>query len=161
MSAGGRLSLWTAFLLPAPFVPPAPAQKKPAPAAATISSTRSHVPTHHGAEESTPTRSLSEALPQRSVLGRALRPIHYRDLDTLPASFAPRRERSSLGSNPAATSHILAAHPRHRSDQAHRPVSDALGGHRDLARYRIRFAQRPVRAPRAPLVFLLPAQPHG
>jgi hypothetical protein len=75
MFAAGMLSLWTALLLTATFVALAPALRKSVPSAATISSTRSHAPTHHGAEESTPPSSLSEALPQRSVLGRPLRSI--------------------------------------------------------------------------------------
>src|SRR6266446_4439871 len=75
MFAAGMLSLWTALLLTATFVALAPALRKSAPSAATISSTRSHASTHHGAEEPTPPSSLSEALPQRSVLGRPLRSI--------------------------------------------------------------------------------------
>ena len=75
MFAAGMLSLWTALLLTATFVALAPSLRKSAPGAATISSTRSHAPAHHGAEESTPPSSLSEALPQRSVLGRSLRSI--------------------------------------------------------------------------------------
>ena len=70
MFAAGMLSLWTALLLTATFVALAPALRKSAPTAATISSTR-----RHAAEEPTPPRSLSEALPQRSRLGRALRLI--------------------------------------------------------------------------------------
>ena len=57
MFAAGMLSLWTALLLTATFVALAPALRKSAP------------------EEPTPTSSLSEALPQRSVLGRPLRSI--------------------------------------------------------------------------------------
>ena len=75
MFAAGMLSLWTALLLTATFVALAPALRKSAPDAATISSTRSHASAHHGTEESTPPSSLSEALPQRSVLGRSLRSI--------------------------------------------------------------------------------------
>ena len=75
MFAAGMLSVWTALLLTATFVALAPTFRKSAPGAATISSTRSHVPKHHGAEELTPPGSLSEALPQRSVLGRPLRSI--------------------------------------------------------------------------------------
>ena len=68
MFAAGMLSLWTALLLTAAFVALAPSLRKSAPTAATISSTRSHA-----AEEPTPPRSLSEALPQRPHLGRVLR----------------------------------------------------------------------------------------
>src|ERR1700693_628556 len=75
MFAAGMLSLWTALLLTATFVALAPSLRKSAPTAATISSTSSHAPKHHGPEESTPLSSLSEALPQRSVLGRPLRSI--------------------------------------------------------------------------------------
>jgi hypothetical protein len=75
MFAAGMLSLWTALLLTATFVALAPSLRKSAPTAATISSTTRHTLTHHGAEEPTPPRSLSEALPQRSILGRALRLI--------------------------------------------------------------------------------------
>jgi hypothetical protein len=68
MFAAGMLSLWTALLITAAFVALAPSLGKSAPAAATISSTEGHDPTHrasrhHGAEEPTPPRSLSEALP--------------------------------------------------------------------------------------------------
>ena len=70
MFTAGMLSLWTALLLTAAFAVLARPLRKSAPAAATISSTRSHA-----AEEPTPSRSVSEALPQRSGLGRALRPI--------------------------------------------------------------------------------------
>ena len=83
MFAAGMLSVWTAVLLTATFVALAPELRKSAPAAATISSTdrRGHTRrlaqhlTHHGAEETTPSRSLSEAPPQRSRLGRDLRLI--------------------------------------------------------------------------------------
>jgi hypothetical protein len=75
MFAAGMLSLWTALLLTAAFIALAPSLRKSAPAAATISSTEGHVLAQHGAEKPTPARSLSEALPQRSVLGRALRLI--------------------------------------------------------------------------------------
>ena len=74
MFAAGMLSLWTALLLTAAFIVLAPTLRKSAPSAATISSTRSRVPTHDP-EEPTPPGSLSEALPQRSVLGRPLRSI--------------------------------------------------------------------------------------
>ena len=70
MFAAGMLSVWTVLLLTATFVSLAPSLRKSAPSAATISSTRSHA-----AEEPTSPRSLSEALPQRSRLGRALRLI--------------------------------------------------------------------------------------
>jgi hypothetical protein len=90
MFAAGMLSLWTAVLLTAAFVALAPSLRKSAPTAATISSTErrdlaqhrlaqhrlaQHDLAQHGAEKPTPARSLSEALPQRSVLGRALRLI--------------------------------------------------------------------------------------
>lgn len=73
MLAAGMLSLWTALLVTATVVALAPALRNSAPRAATISSTSS-IPTH-GAEKATSPRSLSEALPQRPVLGRALRSI--------------------------------------------------------------------------------------
>jgi hypothetical protein len=80
MFAAGMLSLWTALLLTATFVALAPSIRKSAPSAATISSTTGRrflhrLFLHHGAEEPTPPRSLPEALPQRSLLGRALRLI--------------------------------------------------------------------------------------
>lgn len=85
MFAAGMLSLWTALLLTAAFVALAPSLGKSAPTAATISSTKGHALadrtltdrayTDHGAEEATPARSVSEALPRRSRLGRALRLI--------------------------------------------------------------------------------------
>ena len=75
MFAAGILSVWTALLLTATCVALAPALRKSAPSAATISSTEDRGPTHHGAEEPTPPRSLPEALPRRSRLGRALRLI--------------------------------------------------------------------------------------
>jgi hypothetical protein len=84
LTAAGILSVWTAALLTATLVALAPSFgtkprtsfrtkfqstfRKFAPGAATISSTR-----NHGTEEPTPPRPLSEALPQRSRLGRALR----------------------------------------------------------------------------------------
>ena len=72
MFAAGMLSLWTALLLTATFVALAPSLRKSAPGAATISSTsRSTSALPHGAEEPTPPRSLSEALPQRSRSGAA------------------------------------------------------------------------------------------
>ena len=75
MFAAVMLSLWTALLLTAAFVALAPSLEKSslgksAPTTATISSTKLH-----GAEETTPARSLSEALPQRFSLGRILRLI--------------------------------------------------------------------------------------
>jgi len=83
MFAAGLLSLWTALLLTAAFVALAPSLGKSASTAATISSTKRHALadraltdrayTDHGAEETTPARSVSEALPRRSRLGRALR----------------------------------------------------------------------------------------
>ena len=75
MFAAGMLSVWTALLLTATFVALAPSLRKSAPAAATISSRRRNSP-HHGAEEPTPPRSLSEALPPRSHLGSSVRPAH-------------------------------------------------------------------------------------
>jgi hypothetical protein len=84
MFAAVMLSLWTALLLTAAFVALAPSLRKSASTAATISSTGSHSltdrsthhrSTYHGAEEATPAGSVSEALPQRSFLGRALRLI--------------------------------------------------------------------------------------
>ena len=84
MFAAGMLSLWTALLLTAALVVLAPSLRKSAPTAATISSTRSRVihrlwttdsPAFYGAEQATPSRSLSEALSKRSRLGRALRSI--------------------------------------------------------------------------------------
>ena len=79
MFAAGMLSVWTALLLTAAFVALAPASRKSAPIAATISSTERHGPTdrrseqrrleHHGAEEPTSARSLSEALPARPLPG--------------------------------------------------------------------------------------------
>ena len=72
MLAAGMLSLWTALLLTAAFVGLIPSLRKSAPSTATISSTERQP---HGTEESAPPRSLSEALPQRSILGRALRLI--------------------------------------------------------------------------------------
>jgi len=70
MFAAGMLSVWTAVLVTATFVSLARSLRKSAPSAATISSTK-----HHGAEEPTPPRSLLEALPQWSRLGRSLRLI--------------------------------------------------------------------------------------
>src|SRR5277367_4229887 len=91
MFAAGLLSLWTALLLTATFVALAPSFRKSASAAATISSTRSRVLTDrhltdrhlegcqskdrssakdHGAQEPTPSSPVSEALSQRTVLGR-------------------------------------------------------------------------------------------
>jgi hypothetical protein len=90
MFAAGMLSLWTALLLTAAFIVLAPALGKSAPTAATISSTGSrdlkcraladrafadHAFANNGAEEPTPTSSLSQALPQQSRLGRPLRLI--------------------------------------------------------------------------------------
>jgi hypothetical protein len=80
MFAAGLLSLWTALLLTAAFVALASSLGKSASTAATISSTKRHAltdraPIDHGAEETTPARSVSEALPRRSRLGRALRLI--------------------------------------------------------------------------------------
>jgi len=79
MFAAVMLSLWTALLLTAAFVALVPSLRKSASIAATISSTGSHSltdrSTFHGAEEATPAGSVSEALPQRSFLGRALRLI--------------------------------------------------------------------------------------
>ena len=83
MFAAGLLSLWTALLLTAAFIALAPSLGKSASTAATISSTKRHALadraltdrayTDHGAAETTPARSVSEALPRRSRLGRALR----------------------------------------------------------------------------------------
>jgi len=75
MFAAGMLSVWTALLLTVTFVTLAPSFRKSAPTAATISSTRNRGCLNHGAEQPTPPRSLSEALPRRTRLGRALRLI--------------------------------------------------------------------------------------
>jgi hypothetical protein len=72
MFAAGMLSLWTALLLTAAFVVLLPSLRKSASTAATILSRRSHL-IAHGAKESTPSHSISEAPPQRAVLGRAVR----------------------------------------------------------------------------------------
>jgi len=72
MFAAGMLSVWTALL--AAFAVLAPSLRKSASSTATISSTLSSTQ-RHAAEEPTSPRSLSEALPQRSGLGRALRLI--------------------------------------------------------------------------------------
>jgi hypothetical protein len=69
MFAAIMLSLWTALLVTATFAALAPLRKS-APGAATISSTK-----RHGPKKPTPARSLSEALPKRSILGRAVRII--------------------------------------------------------------------------------------
>jgi hypothetical protein len=71
MFAAGMLSLWTALLLTAAFVVLLPSLRKSASTAATILSRRSLIA--HGAKESTPSHSISEAPPQRAVLGRAVR----------------------------------------------------------------------------------------
>ena len=76
MFAAGMLSVWTALLLTAAFIVLAPELRKSAPTAATISSTGSGSHSVHGAQESTPPRSLSEALPRRSHFGSSMRPIH-------------------------------------------------------------------------------------
>jgi hypothetical protein len=75
MFTADMLSLWTALLLTAAFVALVPSFQKSAPSAATISSGRNqnfsnHALDHHGAEESSSSHSLFEALPERSVLGR-------------------------------------------------------------------------------------------
>lgn len=75
MFAAGILSLWTALLLTAAFIFLAPSLRKSAPRAATISSRNTTAYQDHGAEEATPPSSLSQASPQRSVGGRALRLI--------------------------------------------------------------------------------------
>ena len=77
MFAAGMLSLWTALLLTAAFVVLAPALRKSTSTAATISSTGSRdlkdraladrtlsdrTLSDHGAEESTPARSLSQTV---------------------------------------------------------------------------------------------------
>jgi hypothetical protein len=71
MFAAGMLSLLTALLLTAAFVL-LPSLRKSASTAATILSRGSHL-IAHGAKESTPSHSISEAPPQRAVLGRAVR----------------------------------------------------------------------------------------
>lgn len=76
MFAAGVLSVWTALLVTATCVALAPALRKSAPGAATISSTEHPGLTHHGAEEATPPGSLSEALPPGTRLGRSMRPAH-------------------------------------------------------------------------------------
>jgi hypothetical protein len=96
MFAAGMLSLWTALLLTATFVALAPSFRKSASAAATISSTSSRLLTDlrsedrrledrhlkdrssakdDGSQEPTPSSPVSEALSQRTVLGRPLRLI--------------------------------------------------------------------------------------
>lgn len=95
MFTAGMLSLWTVVLLTAAYLVLAPSFRKSAPTAATISSTggraykyrvparpvlsdhvlSDHVLTNHGAATTTTPRSLSQALPQRSRLGRILRLI--------------------------------------------------------------------------------------
>ena len=74
MFAAGMLSVWTALLLTAVFAALAPHLRKSAPDAATISS-KLQSTLCDDTEEPTPPRSLSEALPRRSRLGRALRLI--------------------------------------------------------------------------------------
>ena len=72
MFAAGMLSLWTMLLVTATFLTLSPSLRKSAARTATISSTNSK---RHAAEKATPPRPLSQALPQRSILGRALRLI--------------------------------------------------------------------------------------
>jgi len=74
MFAAGMLSLWTALLLTAAFIFLSPSARKSVPGAATISSSRNSAAYQNdGAEEATPSRSLSQASPQRSARGRVLR----------------------------------------------------------------------------------------
>ena len=93
MFAAGMLSLWTALLFTAAFIALAPSFQKSASSAVTISSRRSHTSRshalrnlaldshaldkhaldNHGAEESPSPNPLSQALSQRSVLGRIVR----------------------------------------------------------------------------------------
>lgn len=90
MFAAGMLSLWTALLLTFTFIVLAPSLRKAAPSAATISSAGSADLKRSGstdiglqhpglkyydAEKATPPGSLSQTLPWRSRLGRALRII--------------------------------------------------------------------------------------
>jgi hypothetical protein len=74
MFAAGMLSLWTALLFTAAFAALVPSLRKPGSSAATILSTRNLL-IAHGAEESTSSYSLSQAPPQRPVLGRGVRLI--------------------------------------------------------------------------------------
>ena len=76
MFAAGLLSLGTALLITATFVALAPALRKSAPGAATISSTRRNLSLQHGAEEPTSSRSLPEALPRGPRFGSSVRPAH-------------------------------------------------------------------------------------
>ena len=100
MFAAGMLSVWTALLLTAAFftfVPRlVPSRRNRVPTAATISSTRNRAQmdresAHHGAKETTPPRSVCEALPQQLPLGRRLRFIEQRSLGPVSASLAARR----------------------------------------------------------------------
>lgn len=70
MVAAGMLSLWAGLLATVTLVTLTPSLRKSAPRAATISSTTHHVP-----QKATAARSLSQALPQRPILGRVVRPI--------------------------------------------------------------------------------------
>jgi hypothetical protein len=67
MFAAVLLSLWTPVLLALTIISFAPPPRKSAPAAATISFRRRHVPlvwafANHGAKEATPPRPVSKAL---------------------------------------------------------------------------------------------------
>lgn len=75
MFAAGMLSVWALVLLTATFVVLAPSARKSGPSAATISSSKPQVLAGHGAEKVTPSRSVSQALPPRTVVGRSLRPV--------------------------------------------------------------------------------------
>ena len=126
-----------------------------APPAATISSTERHV------SRASPSPSpVSEAPLDRPRLGRRLRSAQQRRLDSLPASHPPRRQRPQRRRHPPKALHLLPADHRHRPLQRRLPVPDPLRSHRHQPRHRIRPAQRPLRPPRAPALFLLPAQPH-
>lgn len=70
MFAAGMLSLWTALLATVTFITLGSSLRKSESRAATISST-----IRDGAEKSPSAASLSKALPQRPVLGRAVRLI--------------------------------------------------------------------------------------
>ena len=82
MFAAGMLSIWALVLLTVTLIAllplPSASLGKSAPAAATISSRngdRVRTGSRSVAQESTSSRSLSETLPQQSVLGRPVRLI--------------------------------------------------------------------------------------
>ena len=120
-----------------------------------------HLLNLHAAQEFAPAAPVSETLSLELRRGHDLCFPHQRHLDPVSARARQSRRRSALRRDPPQVAGLCRMAARHRHHQGNLPVPPALDCDRRVARHRVRPAQRPFRPSRKPLLFLLPAPPHG